>query len=101
MNMLLATLLVTALLYCEAQRQGLRPDLRQGRGCVVDRIEMCRYESHQEMISKLRDLQLQYPQLAKVGVLCYCPSLRVFVLKGEYYWEVRPGPGPGLHQDQW
>ena len=40
---------------------------RQGRQCVVDGVEMCRYESHKEMINKLQSLQRQYPQLVKVG----------------------------------
>ena len=44
----------------EAQRQ-------QGRGCVVDGVDMCRYESHREMIDKLQTLQSQYPHLVKVG----------------------------------
>ena len=44
----------------EAQRQ-------QGRDCVVDGVDMCRYESHREMIDKLQTLQSQYPHLVKVG----------------------------------
>ena len=44
----------------EAQRQ-------QVRDCVVDGVDMCRYESHREMIDKLQTLQVQYPHLVKVG----------------------------------
>ena len=38
---------------------------RQQR-CVVDGVEMCRYESHEEMISKMQSLQQQYPDIVKV-----------------------------------
>ena len=39
------------------------------RGCVVDGVDMCRYESHREMINKLQSLQNQYPHIVKVARL--------------------------------
>ena len=56
----LSVVALTLLVVVKAQR-------RQVRGCVVDGVDMCRYESHREMIDKLQTLQGQYPHLVKVG----------------------------------
>ena len=56
----LALWLLLVAVVVEAQR-------RQVRDCVVDGVDMCRYESHREMIDKLQSLQVQYPHLVKVG----------------------------------
>ena len=40
---------------------------RGTRNCVVDGVEMCQYESHNEMINKLQSLQRQYPNIVKVS----------------------------------
>ena len=45
----------------------LAPGQRQPRGCVIDGIDMCGYESHQEMVGKLRNLQLEHPTLVRVN----------------------------------
>ena len=42
---------------------------RGTRNCVVDGVDMCQYESHREMISKLQSLQNQYPHIVKVARL--------------------------------
>ena len=39
------------------------------RHCVLDGVEMCRYESHREMIGKFRSLEQQHPGIVKVGSL--------------------------------
>ena len=46
-----------------AQRQEIQ------RHCVLDGVEMCRYESHREMIGKFRSLEQQHPGIVKVGSL--------------------------------
>jgi len=40
---------------------------RQGRDCVVDGINTCRYESHKEMIGRIQNLAQRFPDIAKVG----------------------------------
>ena len=64
---------------CSAQDEDLQPQRRQfveggrrqgqaGRaGCVVDGISMCGYETHQQMIGRLRNIQQRNPNIAKVG----------------------------------
>jgi len=42
---------------------------RQPRGCVIDNIDMCSYESHRQMIDKLMRLQQLYPSIAKVDTI--------------------------------
>ena len=39
---------------------------RQPRGCVIDNIDMCGYESHRQMIDKLMRLQQLYPNIVQV-----------------------------------
>ena len=43
-----------------AQRQP-RP-----RGCVVDNIDMCGYESHRQMVDRFMRIKTYYPHIAKV-----------------------------------
>ena len=50
-------LLLTLMVVARAQRQ---------QRCVVDGVEMCGYESHNQMIGKLQSLQQQYPSIVKV-----------------------------------
>lgn len=38
-----------------------------GRNCVLDKINMCGYESHEGMMQRFRALEQKYPRLAKVG----------------------------------
>merc|ERR1712032_271283 len=40
---------------------------RQGRECIVEGINMCRYENHKEMIGRLQNLVQRFPDIAKVG----------------------------------
>ena len=60
-NMTLFLLLITAAASVLGQRQPQQP-----RGCVVDNIDMCRYESHREMVDRFMRIQRNFPHIAKV-----------------------------------
>merc|ERR1719242_2549660 len=62
MTLTLFLLVVTAAASVLGQRQPQQP-----RGCVVDNIEMCRYESHREMVDRFMRIQSNFPHIAKVG----------------------------------
>ena len=53
--------IVTAASSTLGQRQPQQP-----RGCVVDNIDTCRYESHREMIDRVMRIQRNFPHIAKV-----------------------------------
>jgi len=53
-------LLITGSLHSEKR-------VKRQSGCIVDDINMCRYETHREMIQKLQDLERNNPRLVKVG----------------------------------
>ena len=53
--------IVTAAASVLGQRQPQQP-----RGCVVDNIDMCRYESHREMADRFMRIQNNFPHIAKV-----------------------------------
>ena len=40
------------------------------RGCEVDGISMCGYESHEQMVDRLMALQQSFPGLARVSASC-------------------------------
>ena len=40
------------------------------RGCEVDGISMCGYESHEQMVDRLMALQQRFPGLARVSGSC-------------------------------
>ena len=60
-NMTLFLLIITAAASVLGQRQPQQP-----RGCVVDNIDMCRYESHREMVDRFMRIQRNFPHIAKV-----------------------------------
>ena len=71
---------------------------RQQR-CVVDGVDMCRYESHKEMINKLMSLQQQYPRIVKVGrIKCNDSQLKSHGYPGWLYWEVSVWATSGIRQ---
>ena len=39
---------------------------QQPRGCIIDNIDMCGYESHKQMVNKMMQLQQRFPNIAKV-----------------------------------
>ena len=71
---------------------------RQQR-CVVDGVDMCRYESHKEMVIKLMALQQQYPSIVKVGrIKCNDSKLNSYIYPGWIYREVRIRATSGVRQ---
>ena len=52
---------ITAAASVQGQRQTQQP-----RGCVVESIDMCRYESHREMVDRFMRIQRNFPHIAKV-----------------------------------
>ena len=56
-------IIITAAASVLGQRQ---PQPQQPRGCVVDSIDMCRYESHREMVDRFMRIQRSFPHIAKV-----------------------------------
>ena len=61
MTLLGLFLFITAASSALGQRQPQQP-----RGCVVDNIDTCRYESHREMIDRFMRIQRNFPHIAKV-----------------------------------
>merc|ERR1711970_443655 len=39
----------------------------KAKDCIIDDIDMCDYESHAEMLTKLEELVKKYPQISKTG----------------------------------
>ena len=69
------------------------------RGCVVDGVDMCRYESHREMINKLQSLQSQYPHIVKVESFQSIQQYKLFSSRtGWLYREVRLRTTPDLRE---
>ena len=59
------TLILLIVIMAAASVLGQR-QLQQPRGCVVDNIDMCRYESHREMVDRFMRIQRSFPHIAKV-----------------------------------
>ena len=59
MTLFLLTIMAAASVLGQRQPQ-------QQRGCVVDNIDMCRYESHREMVDRFMRIQRNFPHIAKV-----------------------------------
>ena len=49
---------------------------QEPRGCIIDNIDMCGYESHKQMVNKMMNLQKRFPNIAKVNLL----NTLIFVL---------------------
>ena len=52
-----------------AAENGVRESRQQRRECAAfdGGINMCKYESHKQLVAKLKQLERDYPGLAKVG----------------------------------
>ena len=68
--------IVTAAASVLGQRQPQRP--QQPRGCVVDNIDMCRYESHREMVDRFMRIQSNFPHIAKVQSVMWLLAYKIF-----------------------
>ena len=60
------------------------------RGCEVDGISMCGYESHEQMVARLMALQQSFPGLARVSATCArrCSALKFLLQKCERFYLV-------------
>ena len=58
------------------------------RGCEVDGISMCGYESHEQMVARLMALQQSFPGLARVSATCArrCSALKFLPQKCQRFY---------------
>ena len=83
---------------------GPRPGQRGGQArCVVDQINMCGYESHQEMISRLRSIEQRHPSIAKVTYYdtSYPCPFHLSTYSGWIHWKISAWQTSGILETEW